>query len=732
MWPRAPRRLANLWPAAASSARCWGHAHLPLLRAQDLGRQHHGMGELLVPARRGDAVHAAPQVVPEGEGALQILDRLHAAWELCRRAQGELRRVAAVLQEVRHDDAHAGAGQHERWEDGRRLQVVLPLRRGAHEAVRQQGRPLQVQQEHRGQGRLHELAERSLQDADQRVEGREVEVDVGVPHVALQLHRHQRHDPAQEERRLRGVVRGRRLGVVHVLGETLFQHGRLEGLGHEHAELEHLERHEAGLLEVGRRVLQRVAEHGHVAALRDVVEVLEDHQVHERRERVEVVRHGRVTVRVQEALDQRAVVVVLVRVPGEAKLKVNAVDSLPLHLRRNGIGTDVPLQAAHNLRLDNPGILWQVGFISGQATADDLPLPERLQQDAFFLEERVQVAGDEPQGPAAVRLQLPEQVPELLRVHERLRLVRPLPLRQGLGELVGDDAHQHEVVEAVRQLLAHDGAEVVGHLRGPGPRAEGADTVVLQVQNRGVLHQNLADAVAVDEVVFHLVGHRGLHEVGQRGLLDHVNRGIEVEPAARNGLELREVEVGVREAVLGAREHAGVHELVARDVPLLQDRVQVNPLEEGLAEVDVDDDGLHAVEEEARGAEDGRHDALLREVRQLRAHEVGRLQALVASRAEVVKDEVHEVPVDAARRDREALLRLRLPALRQVRPSELHLLVHAADEHRVLRSRRDALEDEERCDVVLLEGLQLLVHEPEDPRRDAAQGIGKRVLQRLN
>mmetsp|Transcript_23628 Transcript_23628/g.66299 ORF Transcript_23628/g.66299 Transcript_23628/m.66299 type:complete len:501 (+) Transcript_23628:933-2435(+) len=467
--------------------------------------------------------------------------------------------------------------------------------------------------------------------------------------------------------------------------------------------------------------------------------MLEDHEVDERRERARVVR-GRGEAVVQDALEERPVGLELVRVPHQAELEIYGVCLLPLLLRLDGSLRDVPSQTFRYQGLNDARVDGQVARVARQARPHGVRVPERLAQHPLVLEAVVEVASDQPEGDLAVVLQLHDQRPELHRVDERLRLVGPLALRQRLRQLVRDDPVQHEVVQAVRQLLAHDVAEVVGHIRGVAPShlrrrragAEGADDVVGEVQDGRVLDQDLAYAVAVDVVVLHVLGGEGLHPVDQGGLLDDVHRRVEVEPPLGGGLEVAEVQVRVREAVLGAREHAGVDELVPGDLPLLEHGVEVDPVEDLARKIEVDDHGLDSVEEEAWRPEDGLHDALLGEVRELCAGEVRRLQALVPLVPEVVVDEVDEVAVDAARGHGKTLLGLTLLALGEVAPRLLHLCVHAAHEHRVLRSRRDPLEHEERRYLILPEGLELLVDEAEDPRRDTTEGIGEGVLQRLD
>jgi len=95
---------------------------------------------------------------------------------------------------------------------------------------------------------------------------------------------------------------------------------------------------------------------------------------------------------------------------------------------------------------------------------------------------------------------------------------------------------------------------------------------------------------------------------------------------------------------------------------------------------------------------------------------------------EVVENELDEVAIDATSGDSETLLRLALLVFGEVLPCKFHLLVHAADEHGVLRPRCNALEDEERGDAILLERLKFLVDEAKDAWWDATQSISKRVL----
>mmetsp|Transcript_109184 Transcript_109184/g.337103 ORF Transcript_109184/g.337103 Transcript_109184/m.337103 type:complete len:278 (+) Transcript_109184:1655-2488(+) len=267
----------------------------------------------------------------------------------------------------------------------------------------------------------------------------------------------------------------------------------------------------------------------------------------------------------------------------------------------------------------------------------------------------------ESQRALPVVLEIRDEVAELPGVHQGLGLVHPLTLREGLRQLVRDDAADHQVVEAARQLLPHDRAVVARHLHiGPGDHgAQRPHGVVRYVEHGRALHEHLADAVPLHVVVLHVVRGERLHPVDEGGLLDDVDRGVEVEAgAAGRRLEMPQVQIRIRQAVLCPGQHAGVYELVPADLPLAQDGVEVHPVEAPVQEVDVDDDPGDAVQQEAGGPEDRVHEALLAEVRELGPGEVGRLQQLAAPLPQVVEDEVDEVAVDAAGGHREQLLRL--------------------------------------------------------------------------
>jgi len=126
------------------------------------------------------------------------------------------------------------------------------------------------------------------------------------------------------------------------------------------------------------------------------------------------------------------------------------------------------------------------------------------------------------------------------------------------------------------------------------------------------------------------------------------------------------------------------------------------------------------------------HYALLSEMSKLGPCKVRCLKAFIAFVPKVVENEIDEVAIDAARGNSEALLRLTFLAFHKVLPRKFHLLVHAADEHGVLRPGCNALEDEERGYVVPFEGFKFLVDEAKDAWGDATQRIRERVLEGLN
>mmetsp|Transcript_13470 Transcript_13470/g.40004 ORF Transcript_13470/g.40004 Transcript_13470/m.40004 type:complete len:272 (+) Transcript_13470:544-1359(+) len=268
------------------------------------------------------------------------------------------------------------------------------------------------------------------------MEGRQIEVHVRIPHVVLQPHRDQRHHAREQQRRLRPGVG--RLGILHLLGERPVGL-RLERLPAEEPELHQLQGRQARLLEVGRDVLEQIAKDGHAGVLRDQPEVLQDHEVHPRRQRVQVVGHVGKPWRLRAHVSQQwPVFVELVRVPIQAKPKVDAAALLPVALSLQRIFADLPLQASPDLRGDDPRVRGEVRLAPRQPLADGRRVPEGLAQYLLVLEARVQVAGDESQCRLPVLGQADEQVPEFLRVDQRLRLVGPLAFCQSLGQLMRD------------------------------------------------------------------------------------------------------------------------------------------------------------------------------------------------------------------------------------------------------------------------------------------------------
>mmetsp|Transcript_121428 Transcript_121428/g.303022 ORF Transcript_121428/g.303022 Transcript_121428/m.303022 type:complete len:251 (-) Transcript_121428:1753-2505(-) len=173
-------------------------AQLLPLGTQDLARDLHIFGQLLSAEGLRDLVHTSPELAPEKECPSEVLQGLYATWKSSSQIPLEGMGVCALIpKEVQGDDPHASARQHEHRQDGRCLRRVLLARGCRHEASRQEFDPVQVLQQHRGEGGLCQLAERPLQDSHQRVKGGQVEIDVRVPHIVRQPHRHERHDSAQ-------------------------------------------------------------------------------------------------------------------------------------------------------------------------------------------------------------------------------------------------------------------------------------------------------------------------------------------------------------------------------------------------------------------------------------------------------------------------------------------------------------------------------------------------------
>mmetsp|Transcript_85305 Transcript_85305/g.254293 ORF Transcript_85305/g.254293 Transcript_85305/m.254293 type:complete len:263 (+) Transcript_85305:424-1212(+) len=262
------------------------------------------------------------------------------------------------------------------------------------------------------------MPEGALQDADQRVEGSQIEVHLGIPHVVPQLHRHERHHAAQKQHCLHPRCNGS-LRIVDLLGERSVRHSRVEGLTRQDTKLHHLERHQAGFLQVPWRVLQHVAEHGHASVGGDQLQMLQDHQVHEGRECVGVIR-GRREAIFRDSPDQRAIVLEVVSVPIQAKLEVHLVDLLPPHLRFHRVPRDAPLQARQLLRRDEARLRRQRRLVTHVPLPNGVRVAECLAKDLLPLEATVEVAGDEAESRLPVVLQVHQQIAELAGVDEGL------------------------------------------------------------------------------------------------------------------------------------------------------------------------------------------------------------------------------------------------------------------------------------------------------------------------
>mmetsp|Transcript_100064 Transcript_100064/g.288939 ORF Transcript_100064/g.288939 Transcript_100064/m.288939 type:complete len:458 (+) Transcript_100064:907-2280(+) len=440
---------------------------------------------------------------------------------------------------------------------------------------------------------------------------------------------------------------------------------------------------------------------------------------------------------------QRALRIHLMRVPQQAEVEVNLLHALPLHLLSDGLLIDPPAQAA--LRDFGPDGARQGRLFGGRVglrlRRGVLPprrgsLPDLFAHDLLVREARAQVPNNQTQCPLPVVLEVHDQVPELPRVDQGLAVVDPLALRQGLRQLVRDDAMQHQVVQAEGKSFAYNLAEVFGNLvrrrvrHGRGPRP---DDSLVNMQDGGALDDDLANAIALQVLPLHLLRREKLHPARERRLLHRRHCRIEVETqGARCGLEMAKIKVRVRSATLRTGQHASIHELVHRQLPLVEHDLKVDPVEGGVLEGDSDDDPRNVVQQQARRPDDRVNHAVLREVRQLGASEVGRAEDLAATLLQIVEHEEHEVAVDAAGVHRKTFLSLVSIALCQMGPCDIHLLIDPRDKHRVLRARGHTLEDEHRRNGASAESLQLSIDECESPRRHPAERIRKRILQGLN
>mmetsp|Transcript_110603 Transcript_110603/g.292011 ORF Transcript_110603/g.292011 Transcript_110603/m.292011 type:complete len:262 (+) Transcript_110603:1000-1785(+) len=259
--------------------------------------------------------------------------------------------------------------------------------------------------------------------------------------------------------------------------------------------------------------------------------------------------------------------------PVQAKLEVHRGGTLSSHLGLHRILRYVPPETLQRRpRADEARVWRQVGLVARGALPYGVVVPEGLHQDLLRLEALVEVSSNQPQRGLAVVRQLCQQLAELHRVHEGLGLVCPLALRESLRQLVRDDAVEHQVVQAVGQLLAHDLMEVAGDLRLPAGRvgAERPDRLVRHVEDGGVVDQDLADGVPILVVALHVFSWECLHPVHQRSLLHEVHRRVKVEAATLliRQLEMAKVQVGICQAILRACKHASVHKLFLGDAPL--------------------------------------------------------------------------------------------------------------------------------------------------------------------
>merc|ERR1740117_1633601 len=136
------------------------------------------------------------------------------------------------------------------------------------------------------------------------------------------------------------------------------------------------------------------------------------------------------------------------------------VARLTLHLRRHISLIDDPPQ----LSIDDWAECSHFHLLRWHTLGALLPclmgIPEDLPCNFLLLESWVKVARYHTQRVCTVVLEIEQQRPELGGVDDRVRFVCPLTLGEGLRKFVRDDAMEHEVVQAVGQLLTHDGMEI--------------------------------------------------------------------------------------------------------------------------------------------------------------------------------------------------------------------------------------------------------------------------------
>mmetsp|Transcript_54475 Transcript_54475/g.119437 ORF Transcript_54475/g.119437 Transcript_54475/m.119437 type:complete len:217 (-) Transcript_54475:57-707(-) len=215
--------------------------------------------------------------MPESNGLLKVLHGLAAARELLLHVRLEPSSARGVVEEKLHHNAHARTRQEER---GQNVGGLFRAKQRAHEPIGQVRHPLHVRQKHPSQASLCELSQRSLENADNGVEGCQIEIDLCVPHVVLQGHGHQTHQSAEEHLGSLCVVDVVWGGVVDLRGELPVIDGGV-GLPVQDTEPKHLEGCENGLLEFPRGVAQHVPLVGHVSLRGEVLQRLQHHEVHQ-------------------------------------------------------------------------------------------------------------------------------------------------------------------------------------------------------------------------------------------------------------------------------------------------------------------------------------------------------------------------------------------------------------------------------------------------------------------
>mmetsp|Transcript_102953 Transcript_102953/g.182881 ORF Transcript_102953/g.182881 Transcript_102953/m.182881 type:complete len:292 (-) Transcript_102953:1028-1903(-) len=291
------------------------------------------------------------------------------------------------------------------------------------------------------------------------MEGCKVKVHISIPHVVFQAHGHQRHHSAKQQHAAYLLLHI----PIHLIRNWIFDISREWPVGMrclkrflaQQPELHELKCCEAGLRKIGWCVLEHVTEHsGTTILVGNEFKLFKDNEVDQGREAVQVRCVAWESI-LSDAFHERAVHRELIGMPVQAKLEVHLFNSLSFHLRMDCKFVNVPAESFPHIRLDQPGVRWKIRLCA-QSLPDVAGLPKALAQDLLVLEALVQVSRNEPQGDFPVFLQVYQKASELFCVHQRLRLVGPLAFGKSLWKLVGDDAVQHEIVQAGRQLLAHN------------------------------------------------------------------------------------------------------------------------------------------------------------------------------------------------------------------------------------------------------------------------------------